>query len=385
MGKSAMRPVYFYRILLFLALYGGCYTLTAQVVSADAGGRKIIVFSDGSWRYFGERDSSVEWADSLHPDSPEFAEPVAQASEAAGVVNQIALELVQSRVALARLEGELDSLANEPPASREPSLSEKRNELTELKEEVGKLDEQYALAKEWAALLAGTAYFPPLVRRNKLVEWQRSHGFAGEVELTPIAQNPIPKPAHTGPFRFHRPPRAEDDLALYPPMEPCELAYAGTDATTGLNRRDTRSSLFFSKTDKALQAAFPKSEFIRCSGYLTAISGGLRFLHLDISIASPKAPQLFGSFEKGGLLELLLLSGKSVRLFNNRPDTGVWEPASQSTVYHLQFQVGGDAEKILTKGELDAATLHWSLVKEEFEIYELDFFRQHFSCLERSR
>jgi hypothetical protein len=378
-----MKPVYFYRVLSLLVFCGWGCTLMAQVVSTNDEGHKIIVFSDGSWRYFGSEETAAEPLRPLHPDAPEFAGPLAQAREAASVAGQLALELIRARVDVVRLNWEIDSLENAGAKVPDSAIYEKRSRLRDRQSKIEKLDAQHRLAKEWAALLAGTAYYPQLVRREKLVKWQLAHGFAGEVELQPIAPQPAPAPAPSGPFRFYRAALPEDDLGLHPPPAHCELAYAGTDATTGLKRRDTKATPFFSKTDKALQAAFPESGFIRCSGYLTAIAGGLRFLHLEISIATPKAAQLYGYCEKGGMLKLRLLSGESVRLFNNHPDAGTWDPDSQSTVYHLQFQIGGNEEKLLRQGELDAVLLHWSQVKEEFEVFELDFFNQHFACLDQ--
>ncbi|TAK40754.1 MAG: hypothetical protein EPO28_09590 [Saprospiraceae bacterium] len=383
MRKSAVKLVYFNRILALFVLWGWSSALVAQVVSTNNEGRKIIVFSDGSWRYFEGKETAMEPARTLHPDSQEFAKPVTQAREAASVANQTALVLIRARVILAALEWEIDSLENADVKVAESGLHEKRNRLYDLQREIDILDAQHHLAKEWAALLAKTAYYQPSVRREELVSWQQAHGFAGEVVLRPITPQPIPVMANSGSYRFHHAPRPEDDLMLHPPPTPCEVAHAGTDAITGLKRWDTQPSLLFSKTDKALQAAFPESDLIRCHGYLTAVAGGLRILHLVISIATPKAQHLYGSFEKGGMLELRLLSGESVRLFNNRPDSGIWDAALQSTVYHLQFQIGGIEEKLLRQGELDAVWLHWSQVKEEFEIYETDFFLQHFSCLDQ--
>ena len=383
MRKSAVKLGYFNRVLALLVLWGWSIALVAQVVSTNNEGRKIIIFSDGSWRYFEGEETGVEPSRLLHPDSQEFAKPVAQAREAASVANQTALVLIQARVILAAIEWEIDSLENADLKVAKSELFKKKSRLNDLQREIDKLDAQHQLAKDWAALLAKTAYYQPSVRREELVSWQQAHGFAGEAGLLPITPQPTPVMANSGSFRFHHAPRPEDDLMLHPPPAPCGLAYAGTDAATGLKRWDTQPTLFFSKTDKALQAAFPESDLIRCHGYLTAVAGGLRILHLVISIASPKAKYLYGSFEKGGLLELHLLSGDSVRLFNNRPDLGTWDAALQSTVYYLQFQIGGIEEKLLRQGELDAVWLHWSQVKEEFEIYETDFFLQHFSCLDQ--
>ncbi|MFQ5447386.1 MAG: hypothetical protein ACE5FF_10665, partial [Saprospiraceae bacterium] len=321
-----MRPVYFYRILLFFAISCLCGAVAAQVVSTDANGRKIIVFSDGSWRYFREGASGGQPAGALRPNAPGFEEHLAQASEAAAVVNQLALELVQERVELAKLEWVLDSLdgaETEPPAAL---LDEKRKRLRDQEAALEKANEQFRLAKEWATLLAETAYYPPLMRHQKLTGWQKDHGFAGALTLQSALQQAEPAPAAPRPFRFHRPARSQDDLVKHPPAEPCELAFAGKDATTGSFRRDTRSAPLFSKTDKALEASFPASDFIRCDGHLTALSGGFRFLQLDISIATPKAPQLYGYFDKGGMLEFRFLPGGQVRLFNSHPDAGRWDP-----------------------------------------------------------
>lgn len=171
-------------------------------------------------------------------------------------------------------------------------------------------------------------------------------------------------------------------LILEPPDIPCSYSFHGEDANTGKVRKDVSPTTIFGFTEKSLEQFFGTHHFLVCRGNLTSLEGGIRILQLEIAITSPRAVQMFGSFQKGEFIEIQLLDGQTIRFINSLPDSGQWQPERQAVVYEGQYAIGGREEKLLRNIELDRIKIRWSKVEETFEVYELDFFIRQFHCLD---
>lgn len=171
-------------------------------------------------------------------------------------------------------------------------------------------------------------------------------------------------------------------ILLLPPQVPCEGGIYVIDPATKKDRWENGATQLFSHTDIALEQMFPNADFITCSGYLTAMPGGIRLLNLEFVVSTANASQIFGELPAGEFIEVTFLDGRSIRLFNSLPSNGQWMPTRNAFVAKGRYNIGFREEKMLRSKEVQRVLVRWSKVQEAYTIYEVDFFLHQLGCLD---
>jgi len=122
---------------------------------------------------------------------------------------------------------------------------------------------------------------------------------------------------------------------------------------------------------------------IKCDAHLSAVSGGYKFICIEVVVASETAQKSYGSLEKQGLLSLRLVDGTTVSLYNNKTDTGSLDPIKKTVTFKAQYLIPSEHLKTLGKVDLDVARLVWSTGYEDYTIYETDFLINQLACLDK--
>lgn len=172
------------------------------------------------------------------------------------------------------------------------------------------------------------------------------------------------------------------DVMWNPPTQPCEIAFEGIDEFSGIRRKDLKTQRFFSHTNDQLATYIKERDYITCDGNLSAGKGGLAYLSLTFTIASEFAQREFGVLEKGSTLSLKMIDGSTVRVYNNRTDTGQLNNLDNTTTYKAQYAMTNSQQKDLLKSELDKVRVVWSTGYEDYDIYEVDFLINQITCLQ---
>ena len=163
----------------------------------------------------------------------------------------------------------------------------------------------------------------------------------------------------------------------------CKIAFQGKDSFSGKKRTDLAKSPFFSFTSKKMRPYFLEGDMIKCDAYLSAVSGGYKFICIEVVVASETAQKSYGSLEKQGLLSLRLVDGTTVSLYNNKTDTGSLDPIKKTVTFKAQYLIPSEHLKTLGKVDLDVARLVWSTGYEDYTIYETDFLINQLACLDK--
>jgi len=180
---------------------------------------------------------------------------------------------------------------------------------------------------------------------------------------------------------------ANEDLIMYPPAPPCELAYDGVDEFSGKRRWEMPKQVFFTHTSERLKPFFKEKNHITVEGFLSGASGngGTYYLNLNIIILSEMAQREFGVLEKASILSLKLINGNTVKLFNTKTSTGSVDKVEKLVEYRAQYMINSDNLKSLRKSEVDKARIVWGTGYEDYEVYNLDFFIDQIDCLEKNK
>ena len=168
----------------------------------------------------------------------------------------------------------------------------------------------------------------------------------------------------------------------HPPLPPCDISFEGIDEPTGMKRRDIQKELIFTHTDERLRLYLKDQEYLRCEGFMAALSGGYRYLFLEYSFAYPNAREAYGSIEKGSYLVINLLDGQAIYLQSGTTDVGNYDAEKELLTYRVTYPINAGVVNTLKKGEVDSIRMYWSSGFEEYEVYNLHFFINQIRCLE---
>ena len=381
-------------LLLFISVLITISGFT-QTVQQNANGEWIVQFEDGTWRYF-------EAGDSVLVDQTLTA---GLSTEQALIRQKILMYYEQKRENLETLKGQLQD-QEDLKASVTHDMELGVNEFTEetkknleaqirnITRSIQQLDKKIKEAnkpfEEATQLLRAT----PTYQAKWLEGYERKHGSidAGngvirirEPELL-ITDNPVADDPQTEvPNQGNTLPNAQGNYQWLPtatvvPASECSYAYDDTDPLTKQHRIDVAKEVLLEYTHEPLRSYYKDKPYLTCSGYLSA-QPGYKYLTLEITIHSERARQSFGSMAKGTALTIRLIDGTVLYLTTNNTDNGAVDLAKRTTTYTTTYILSKKAEKILSQSELDLIRVVWSTGYEDYDIYNLDFFKHQFYCL----
>ncbi len=367
---------------------------TAQELRTNDKGEKIIVYPDGSWRYFNDplgnntlydKDGNpIPVGQQPLADQPAVSVPEREELLTEEAYQKIVVNWRDKRRMLSELERQLAEAVQARKEARQRLVlvrsSEKvsRREKKEAEQAWEAANARYdELGTELRRLRAEVAELERLLKSDP--EKWRAWLAEDERKALPLDEPEAERPAIKVYARYD----PEKDVMLHPPAPRCEMLYEGQDRVTGTQRRDVAPMLFFAHTPEALRNIMRGRNYLEAWGRLAAITGGYRFLVLEIRVASKAAPQAFGHLPKGSRLDIVLLDGDIIRLVNNVMERGRWDEQKEAWVYTPQYNIDAQTERKLRNAEVDKVRIYWSSGYEDYEVFELDFFRHQFNCLDR--
>ena len=403
--------------------------MNAQDVKVNQDGEKIVVFKDGSWRYYEAKDSllalnskdgvnsnpnstnkdheynfdtyqnylsvfkryevnllekirntektitglNVKLAGDIEKDSPEVIRSTQDSlNEARELLETYNSDLHSIRQSVAKVEkigvkGNYKKLRTiRLPAQSNPDT------LYTAQEDMDKTIRSNVLMNTNTNVNSGDDLSKPLTngerKRGIKMPWSKTQEdklYSGKEFQTPFTSSPI--------YNQYFHPAT--------PAYVCDFTYDGQDDLTSNNRRVLAPEVFFTFTDTRLKPYLKDREYITCYGNLSSFAGGFRYVTLQFKIASRNARKEYGYLRSGTLLNIVLINGKTVSLFSQNGDPGSIDPRTGDTVYKALFPIDAKKEKLLSHHEVDRIRVVWSSGYEDYEIYNIDFFMNQLKCL----
>lgn len=362
----------------------------SQEIRENERGEKMIVYQDGSWRYFNENE--------IHPpgtfptlndtiselDAPtNLTETVVRKlmnrkSQIAAEANTIAQERIVEAIALRhRIEKEFASL------KKQEGLNSEGGKRLQLRLTAARKME--ATARREAQLAKNELQAThEMVQKGDLLEAfvKKQKDRAAKIELqSTTAGSEFFTATLTTPEEFrYQDMRLEDNLMVNPPNESCRFAHNAYDPKLERHRREMPSGELFSYTDDRLRFYLKDKAYLSCDAYLSTV-GGLRLLNLEFKFAYPNASEAYGFIEKGSILTLLFLNGDFINLQAGVLANGQYDMKTEELTYRVQYPVSNAQVTYLEKGELDRVRVYWSSGYEEYEVFNVDFMAHQAACL----
>ena len=385
--------------LLSILLFA--FSVNAQTVKVNADGDKIVEYADGTWRYLEPGEAFPEQETSTKKQKPakDKLKPKAKDEEFQSRIQAIRdSEKKQRRVE--RLQVKMRDLA-QSRLSLETELAVLRGgdapdpiqeELLERRIIKARTSEQNNL-KELKMAEAEAVFYADLIdlsqkkREKELLKFEAEKlAVAEKIAQMKSGQSPT-KGTTNNSTNSSRPKSAyaayspSKDVILNPPKYECNIKIDEVDEFTGRRRKTTESELLFTYTRDEIRPYYKDREHTICNANVTSMGGGIYVFSLEIAIASRTAEQEYGGILSSATLMVVLLDGTTISMINNRTDRGKYDAVRDVHTFQGNYQIPPKQVKEIMEGELDKIRVVWEKGYDTYDIYEMDFLKNHLKCL----
>lgn len=366
----------------------------AQELRTNAAGEKIIVYRDGSARYFND----LTLIEAQQKDSAAAAYPVVAVTiePLSGGVDPTEADLRRIAERKLQLAREAEELARSRAAAAINNRIDLEGKLQAARDanrtgESATLQRRLALARqvEQRALADRTEAEQRAAAANNVVAQGRYVAAYNEARLRERTGPVIANPASN---------QWERQLGLLLPAPP---SFSGYGAATGrpsspepppcnraqgvANREGafpvSYPSLLFTHTDENLRPFLDGKEYLRCLTWTSRDPSGRRFLHLKLTFANPNAITTYGFLPENSSLSLHLLNGRHISLQAIREAVGIIDHGRRELNYEVTYLLPRGAAADLRNHALDFVRIFWSSGFEQYEILQVDALRRAVECL----
>ncbi|MGK0365839.1 MAG: hypothetical protein ACI85O_002907 [Saprospiraceae bacterium] len=385
-------------LLLMLLL---AFSVNAQTVKVNADGDKIVEYSDGTWRYLepGEEIPTILPTPSIEEEEiPVKLNPIEQDAEFQSRIQAIRdaekkqrnvdklqvkiRDFAQERL---KLETELAILrGSEVPDPTQEELLGRR--ILKARETEKKTRKEIVMAKAEAEFYSELVDMSQKKREKALLKYEAER-IAYEQKLQQIKAEKTATNTKNNSTNSSRPKTSyaiytpSKDVILNPPKYACNIKIDEVDEFTGKRRKTTESELLFTYTRDEIRPYYKDREHTICNANVTAMGGGIYVFSLEIAIASRTAQQEYGGILSNATLMVILLDGSTVSMVNNRTNRGKYDAVRDVHTFQGNYQIPPKQIKGLLEGEIDKIRVVWEEGYDTYDVYEMDFLRNHLKCL----
>ena len=374
-------------ICLFLPII-----LFGQEIRQNEIGERIIVFPNGTWRYFHKRQLSGDNYPVVNKEVTPLDNPIE-------ITREEVYQLVNRRIQQAKDAMYYADIRAKAMVEQEKELQNKiadaqKNSLVPA-DELNKLFNQLTLTKQLAANSLGTikeAQSDLLITQDLKMKGDILRLFKPETSLGKLELNTVFASeemvnldffANDSPLAFY-----EQNIGTNLPdylvsaSSICQYTYEGLDAK-GLDwRRDGEKELLFTFTDERLKLFFPDKEYLRCEAFLSSVGKREKQLTIEFRFSYPNAREAYGVIEKNSLITLKLFDGQILELKAGELDLGKYETDKDILTYRMIYKIDNQQINLLRKQELEEIRMYWSAGFEVYPVYNIDFFSRQLKCLD---
>lgn len=361
-------------------------SIYGQELTTNAKGEKIILYPDGSWKYFnkplvqdpfgGNKNKGAE----SNPKAKEVNNQQVQNKEYLTILVNEAYALQTS------LEAEYD-MQKKTVAALSQKQAEFLNGLITLTEkELTDLNQSLSLAE-----LQETVQLSRLEKVAELVLIAEQLLKSDQKQMEQV-YNKYETVLSDLQVLLDQNIELESEQDLSPQPQPnslaeqgsdsqCQFAFDGIDAITGKTRRTLAPDFLFSSTPAELRSYFSNGDLITCQSSITEMGGGKVFLLLEFTIQSANANNAYGGVARNSVLTLRTFEGDQVRLVCTIGDEGHYNDTKNVYTFRAQYPISKGELKVLSRSEIDQARVVWKTGFEDYEILNVDFFIKQLNCL----
>ena len=177
--------------------------------------------------------------------------------------------------------------------------------------------------------------------------------------------------------------KPKKDYVVVPQPLECSYAVNEIDPFTGKRKVATQEEFFFGFTNEELLRFMEGKNFIECYAGITQV-GSQKMLKVKMIIDSPYAQKQYGGIQEKGKMMIRLINGKVITLISTKGSIGLLNKKEGKTEFDAYYIISDKDVKTLQKSEVNQIRFYWANGFEDYDVYEVDFLRNHLECLENA-
>ena len=367
-----------------------------QELRTNAAGEKIIVYADGSARYFndltpvGNRAGGREGEE---PAYPVLAVDIAPPAEPLTPTEADLRRITERRLTLAR---EALTLAGTRASAATTNREHLERQLREARENgtptiVEPIMKRYNLAKS----LEDQTHAGYRAAETNVADLETTLS-TGRYVATYNAEQ---RRRQTGLSKVDLPTGTDRKLSLLLPKEPAFTGYGAATTRAGLREPlpcagglspDVPSNgatpvtpllPFFTFTEPTLRPFLEGKEYLTTTAYTARSPEGTDHLHVRLSFSQPTARNAYGNLPAGASLSVHFLNGRSITLEGERQSVGIVDHQRQVLNYDVDYLLPRAAVQALQRQVVDFVRVYWSNGYEEYPVLRVEALQRLVRCL----
>ena len=380
-----MRKFILHTVCTILLLSSGSLSLHGQEIRTNDKGEKIIVYPDGTWKYFNKKSKVDPFGSNVAANNVKANNPNSKEDHNAqyfAELNAEALVLKRSIDQQAEVERQkYNALRLKQQNYFEGLITLNQQELEVLNRQLYKADLTESLhlnrvqLADKLVMLTDSMQSVSLSERTVLYD-----SYLGVKEtLRDLMEQGVSLVNEE--LVNVEPTNKSKETADFKGQTNCKFSFDGKDAITGKLRRTIEPDFLFGFTPENLSDYFKEDDMINCTGSITELGGGKVFLLLEIRIKSPNAKNAYGGIGRGSVLTLKTFEDEQIRLVCTLGDEGHYNDIKNVYTFRAQYPMSKGEMKVLKRAEVDQARIVWKTGYEDYEVLNVDFFINQFNCL----
>lgn len=364
-----------------------------QVLRTNAAGEKIIVYPDGTARYFNDLSPVTGPADGEETTYPVLSVDIEPLGEALTPTENDLRRIAERRLSLAREALELAgtrvraAAKNRERIASQIAVANQAGDLSSL----GSLQRQATLASKTECEASNDEVVArALVEQTESTIANNSYVAAYNEDRRRRNTNRLPLATTSN--------RRGQQFDLLSAKQVSFTGYGSADARHGIGealpcrpatalkasngaRPKTPLLPFFSYTDEGLRPFLEGKEYLVASAYTSTNAGGANYLHLNFSFSNASARNAYGTLPAGTSLSVHLLNGRSLTLSGERESVGIFNHQRQTLNYDVDYPLSRADTQLLQREAIDYVRVFWSGGYEEYPVARVDAVKHMCRCL----
>lgn len=367
--------------------------LTGQEVKTNAKGEKIIVYPDGTWKYFHKKAEADPFASTTlaNAEKSNSGKEKNTSDQREKEVKLYIMSLAEEALVIRRgimdeiqVESEkVASLRQRQSEFAEGLITMTNRELNDLNRSlyISDLRESLNLSRLEKAnqVISITNAMMEADRKERDKMFSEYEVMKEQLFVLMEQQLNIKETAFIGSETVDK---SQTSVNIQDKKDgSCQFAFDGMDEIKGKVRRTLQPVFLLSYTRDDLRDYFPDEDMIIVNASITELGGGKTFLLLEFYVKSPNAKNAYGGIARNAILTIRTFDEEQVRLVCSLGDEGHYNELNNVFTFRAQYPISKGEAKVLKRSEVDQMRVVWKTGYEDYGIHNVDFFVDQFDCL----
>lgn len=182
-------------------------------------------------------------------------------------------------------------------------------------------------------------------------------------------------------------PTYENEKHIFPPAEtirknsPCQVDFEGFDPGVGEFQKRFSFETMFTYTHQEVKKRYPGKDMLQTDVRLVERNDGKMDLSLRFTWNAENPQRFYGNFRNKHPLEIKLMDGDVITLYNRTSGTWVLSEDESSYTMTVNYSLPDHHMKVLEKNFISDVRIYWERGYENYPVYNIGVLVDQLNCL----